>query len=93
MDNPSLYLVFISTKTGRKRKRSHRYFLRKVNERVSIVRVSIIVKHLQNRGVAGDLSVVSHFFQRKPYKRVKPIYHSGEIHQHICEGIVMSVML
>ena len=93
VDDSSFHLFHVSTKAGSKWKRSKRYFFRKVNESIPIILVSILFKHFQNGSVTGHLSVITHFFQSVQHKRIEPIYHSGEIHQIICDGIVVLVML
>ena len=35
---------------------------------------------ISHRGVTGNLSVITHFFQSIPDKRIEPIYYSGKVH-------------
>ena len=93
VDNSPLHLFHVSTKTGNKRKRSKRNLFSKVNQCIAIILVSILFKHFQNRGVTGNLSVITHFFQSVPDKRIEPIYHSGKVHQITGNSIFVLIVL
>ena len=93
VDDSSFHLFHVSTKAGSKWKRSKRYFFRKVNESIPIILVSILFKHFQNGSVTGNLSIITHFFQCVPDKRIEPIYYPSKIHQITGNSIFVLIVL
>ena len=60
---------------------------------IAIIFVSILFKHFQNGSVTGNLSIITHFFQCVPDKRIEPIYYPSKIHQITGNSIFVLIVL
>ena len=57
------------------------------------ISLSILFKHFQNGSVTGNLSIITHFFQCVPDKRIEPIYYPSKIHQITGNSIFVLIVL